>query len=213
MDRWRNPVVWALPRDVSDHCPIVLRYSDVDWGPRPFRFKKFWLQNSSFKALVSKVWEEQHFTGWMGFILKERLKGLKVEIKKWSFEEYGEVDARISKLRSDIEEVDLRSESVGVSDVEVDRRKCWFMELWRLLKSKDSLNFQKSRAKWLKEGDANNKYFHACVKNRGRQNAIKALRSVDGWIEGAEAIKSETVRFFSNHFSASDWVRPNLDGI
>ncbi|KAK2413305.1 hypothetical protein QL285_036031 [Trifolium repens] len=211
--RWQNPVVWALPRDVSDHCPIVLRYSDVDWGPRPFRFKNYWIQNSAFKDLVTKVWEEQHFTGWMGHILKERLKGLKVVIKNWNFEVYGEVDSKIAKLRSEIEEVDLRSENIGISDVEMKPRKDWFTELWKLLKSKDALNFQKSRAKWLKEGDANNKYFHACVKNRGRQNAIKALRVENGWIEGVEAIKAETVSFFSNHFSAANWTRPNLDGI
>jgi hypothetical protein len=109
-DTWTNPVVWALPRDVSDHCPIILRYNDVDWGPRPFRLKNFWLENSSFKDMVSKVWEEQHFTGWMGHILKERLKGLKLEIKKWNTEVYGEVDLKIQKLRENIEELDLRSE-------------------------------------------------------------------------------------------------------
>jgi hypothetical protein len=213
VDTWTNPVVWALPRDVSDHCPIILRYNDVDWGPRPFRFKNFWLENSSFKDMVSKVWEEQHFTGWMGHILKERLKGLKLEIKKWNTEVYGEVDLKIQKLRENIEELDLRSERKGISDDEVLLRKGCFTELWKLLKSKDALNFQKSRAKWLKKGDANSNYFHACVKNRGRQNSIKALRVSDGWIEGVDNIKAETVRFFTNHFSASAGVRPLLNGI
>jgi hypothetical protein len=51
---------------------------------------------------VSKVWEEQNFPGWMGYILKERLKGLKEEIKMWNSEEYGAVDSKIQKLRMDI---------------------------------------------------------------------------------------------------------------
>jgi hypothetical protein len=109
VEKWSNPMVGALHRDVSDHCPIVLRYNDDDWGPCPFRFKKIWLENSSFKDFVSKVWEEQNFPGWMGYILKERLKGLKEEIKRWNSEEYGAVDSKINKLRIDIEEVDLRS--------------------------------------------------------------------------------------------------------
>jgi hypothetical protein len=27
-DLWGVPTQWALSRDVSDHCPVVLRYSD-----------------------------------------------------------------------------------------------------------------------------------------------------------------------------------------
>jgi hypothetical protein len=213
VDSWPNPVVWALPRDVSDHCPIVLRYNEVDWGPRSFRFRNHWLEDSRFKDLVKKVWADQQFTGWMGFILKERLKGLKEEIKKWNLEVYGEVDSKINKLRADIEDMDLRSERVGISDDEVLRRKGWFSDLWKLLKSKDAISFQKSRAKWLKEGDGNSKYFHACVKDRGRQNSIKALKVQEGWIEGVAAIKSETVRFFSSHFAAAEAVRPTLGGV
>jgi hypothetical protein len=102
VEKWSNPMVGALHRDVSDHCPIVLRYNDDDWGPCPFWFKKIWLENSSFKDFVSKVWEEQNFPGWMGYILKERLKGLKEEIKMWNSEEYGAVDSKIQKLRMDI---------------------------------------------------------------------------------------------------------------
>jgi hypothetical protein len=213
LDIWPNPVVWALPIDVSDHCPIILRYNDVDWGPRPFRFRNFCLEDSDFKDMVTKVWANQQFTGWMGYILKERLKGLKEAIKKWNSEVYGEVDSKIQKLRSDIEDMDLRSERMGISDDEVLLCKGWFKELWKLLKSKDAISFQKSRAKWLKEGDANSKYFHACVKNRGRQNSIKALKVQEGWIKGVVAVKSETVRFFSSHFAAVEGVQPNLNGV
>jgi hypothetical protein len=52
-DVWGVPTVWVLSRDVADHCPIVLKYSNSDWGPKPFRFNNFWLQNSSFKSLVT----------------------------------------------------------------------------------------------------------------------------------------------------------------
>jgi hypothetical protein len=55
-------------------------------------------------------------------------------------------------------------------------RKKRFEELWILLKSKDRLEFQKSRSRWLAEGDANTGYFHACVKGRRRSNSIVALK-------------------------------------
>jgi hypothetical protein len=171
------------------------------------------LDNSSFKEVISKAWANQHITGWMAFILKERLKGLKEVIKKWSLEVYGEKDLKIKKLMKDIEQLDLKSEVEELSELDVRNRKNWFVELWRLLKSKDALIFQQSKAKWLKHGDANTRYFHACVKRRGKRNAIKALRTEEGWVEGVQLIKSETVRYFSNLFSSSEWSRPRLDGI
>ncbi|MCI35774.1 RNA-directed DNA polymerase (Reverse transcriptase) [Trifolium medium] len=59
-----------------------------------------------------------------------------------------------------------------LSDYEVERRKLLFAELWHLKKSKESLTIQRSRAKWLQEGDANSRYLHACIKSRRKRNAI-----------------------------------------
>ena len=58
-------------------------------------------------------------------------------------------------------------------------RKRLFKDFWRLSKSKESLIAQRSRSKWMREGDTNSKYFHMCVKSRTSWNSIKALK-VDG---------------------------------
>jgi endonuclease/exonuclease/phosphatase family metal-dependent hydrolase len=35
---WGSVTLWGLKRDVSDHCPILVKYDGFDWGPKPFRF-------------------------------------------------------------------------------------------------------------------------------------------------------------------------------
>jgi hypothetical protein len=40
---WGENALWVLPRDVLDHCPLVLKNGGWDWGPRLFRFNNFWL--------------------------------------------------------------------------------------------------------------------------------------------------------------------------
>jgi hypothetical protein len=210
---WGNPNVWVLPRDVSDHCPIVVRYSDSDWGPKPFRFNNFWLQNQSFKRLVANTWESQSFTGWMGFILKERLKGLKVAIKEWSKEVMGNPEVKKKTLVAEILALDNKSEFVGLSQVEVVLRKAKFDELWRLLKSIDASIFHRSRSKWLKAGDANTAYFHSRLKARRKSNGLLALQTPSGFAEGPVQVRAATVEFFKAHFACSDWVRPTLDGL
>ncbi|MCI04365.1 RNA-directed DNA polymerase (Reverse transcriptase), partial [Trifolium medium] len=105
--------------------------------------------------MVAKVWEDQSFSGWMGFVLKERLKGLKAAIKGWNLEVFGKPEEKKRELVAEILALDHKSETVGLSQGEVDTRKAKFDDLWRLLKSIDASIFQRSRSKWLKAGDAN----------------------------------------------------------
>ncbi|MCI11530.1 RNA-directed DNA polymerase (Reverse transcriptase) [Trifolium medium] len=148
----------------------------------------------------------------MGFVLKDRLKGLKVSIKGWSAEVYGKPDEKKKQLMEKILELDLRSGSTGISVVEVGVRKRLFDDLWLILKSIDASIFQRSRVKWMKEGDANTRYFHSCINARKRSNNLLALRTPHGWVEGPAAIREATTVFFKNHFDNVGWHRPVLVG-
>ncbi|PNY14141.1 cysteine-rich receptor-like protein kinase [Trifolium pratense] len=212
-DMWGAPNAWVLARDVADHCPIVLKYSSFDWGPKPFRLNNFWEHNSDFKGVIKEAWESIEITGWMGFILKERLKVLKGVIKEWKKTKFGKVEEEESRLLNDILVLDLRSESLGLVEAEVGERKVLFEKLWNILKSIDAMTFQRSRSRWLKEGDSNTKYFHNCIKARHRRNRVVALRTTTGWVEGPVGVRGAVVSYFRDHFDNEDWHRPTLDGI
>lgn len=38
MDEWQGTFAIVLPRNFSDHCLILLKSLEVDFGPTPFRF-------------------------------------------------------------------------------------------------------------------------------------------------------------------------------
>jgi hypothetical protein len=128
-DIWGEPNVWVLNRDVADHCPLVLRYNNFDWGPKPFRFNNFLLLNKDFKEVVSKAWENQHFEGWMRFVLKDRLKDLKSIIKDWKAGNYGVLEEKKKLVTVEILNLDLKSETMGLEEGEVIRRKKLFEDL------------------------------------------------------------------------------------
>jgi exonuclease III len=156
-------LAWGLKRDVSDHCPIIVKYDGHDWGPKPFRFNNFWLDNKAFPKVVEDAWNSFQVSGWKGHVIKEKLKLLKGVIRTWNKEVYGNVDHKIEMVMEDIEVLELKCENEGLEEAELLVRKEKFDNLWMLLKSKDRMKFQK-----LREGDANSKFFHACVKSRKR---------------------------------------------
>ncbi|WJX38360.1 hypothetical protein P8452_26031 [Trifolium repens] len=212
-DTWGEVSLWALQRDVSDHCPLILKYSNVDWGPKPFRFNNHWLRHKRFKEVVATQWSKPVSAKWMGTIFKDKLKVVKEALKKWNKENFGEAENKITALIDTVEGLELKGEGGDLTEVEkAVRLECCDL-LWSLLKCRDSIEFQRAKSKWLKEGDANTKFFHACVKNRSRRNSIIALKKDDMWLEEPSRIREEIVSHFTKHFSEEVWDRPTLDGL
>ncbi|WJX73888.1 hypothetical protein P8452_57616 [Trifolium repens] len=151
--------------------------------------------------------------GWMGFALKEKLKRLKPILKAWHKGEYGGLEVKMDEIVSDIKDLDVRGGLVGLSPQEVESRKEKFVTLWKLLRSKEALTFQRSRSKWLKEGDANTKFFHNSVKSRSKLNSISAIKVEGEWLESPGRVKEAISSFFHNHVASSSMCRPKLDGV
>lgn len=78
---WGSAALWVLPRTISDHCPLVLKHGNTNWGLKPFRFNNFWLENKLFKNLVEDLWKNQPGNGWLGVVLKNKIKELKEAIR------------------------------------------------------------------------------------------------------------------------------------
>ena len=72
-----NIKVWGLPRSISDHCPLLLEEEDLNWGPKPFHNLDAWFSHDGFIELVKQEWRKLE-----GLDVTERLKGLKVPIRK-----------------------------------------------------------------------------------------------------------------------------------
>ena len=54
----------ALPKPVSDHCPILLDLECERWGPSSFCFELMWLEEEQFPKLVQEWWEDSRVEGW-----------------------------------------------------------------------------------------------------------------------------------------------------
>lgn len=43
LNKWKDTSQFILQRNFSDHCPLLLRSSNVDWGPKPFWVLDCWV--------------------------------------------------------------------------------------------------------------------------------------------------------------------------
>lgn len=179
LQEWPNPIQWDLNRDVSDHCLIILRYNSVNWGPKPF--------------LIQQLLAA---TGWFFRYGKTKLKQLKTFLKSWNKDSFGDLGKELGSLTESIGVLDKKSETTQLSELEILSTRDLFEELWNKLKMKESLLYQKSRVKWIREGDANTGFFHACINGRRRRNRINALFDDSQWVETVEGIRLA----IKNHF-------------
>ena len=90
-----------LSRLLSDHFPIPLEGGNLQGGKKPFRFKNMWLKDEGFMERVCSWWESYHFHGTPSYTLANKLKMLKLDLKKWNVEEFGNVGLRVQNLWKD----------------------------------------------------------------------------------------------------------------
>lgn len=74
-------------------------------------------------------------------------------------------------------------------------------ELMSTLRQEEILWYQKSRGRWLEEGDRNTRYYHTKTLTRRRKNRIQMLKNSNGeWLEEEDEIVSLFQNFYKNLF-------------
>nr|GFA68303.1 hypothetical protein [Tanacetum cinerariifolium] len=190
--KWPNANLLALPIELSDHCPLVLKSHSMDYGPIPFKLFNSWLLDSDFPTIVSRSWlspvESLNPTVNIhpATLVRKKLQLLKCNIKIW------------------------RNNSCGLSTVEVEER----ISLIKQVDYADhiiSLDLlQKAKIKWPSEGDKNSKFFHGIVNNKFARSRISGI-FIDGvWVIDPSLVIVNIFTFYKDKFHVSLPSRPHF---
>ncbi|RVW54885.1 Transposon TX1 uncharacterized 149 kDa protein [Vitis vinifera] len=204
----------ALPRWTSDHSPICLETNPFMWGPTPFRFENMWLLHPEFKEKFRDWWQECTVEGWECHKFMRKLKFIKSKLKEWNTRVFGDLRERKKHILTDLGRID-RIEQEGNLNLElVSERILRRKELEDLLLKEEVQWRQKSRVKWIKEGDCNSKFFHRVATGRKSRKFIKSLISERGeTLNNIEVISEEIVNFFGNLYSKPEGDSWKIEGI
>jgi hypothetical protein len=139
--------------------------------------------------------------------IKRKMKLIKARLRDWHKSHTQNIGEKIKEAKEELNRLEIKGESVGLSMEEVLNMRETATKLHELSNLNCSIQWQNSRVRWLKEGDANSSYFHRCINKRRRENEILSLEWNGRQIKGVSEIKGAIVDHFQDHFSARG-VRP-----
>ncbi|GKA71395.1 RNA-directed DNA polymerase, eukaryota, partial [Tanacetum coccineum] len=163
----------VLEKGKSDHRPILLKESMVDFGPSPFRFFHSWPDMDGFSNMVKETWINDGIVEDSGLVsFKKKLQILKHSIRLW-----------IASKRSDSNKIKLlHFARLAAIDVKIDNgcaTDADFLVRIDSMKTLGEINrievsdlCQKSKLKWARDGDENSSFFHGSLKRKMKQLAI-----------------------------------------
>ncbi|XP_071727017.1 uncharacterized protein [Rutidosis leptorrhynchoides] len=109
---WDNLSAKALERTNSDHCPIVLKNEEKNFGPKPFRFFDAWLDVDGIDQVVIDKWVNSCIAAnRLDCKFLNKLKEVKEALKLWSKSSFGQLDGEIDTLKSLAHLLELKAET------------------------------------------------------------------------------------------------------
>ncbi|XXG42375.1 hypothetical protein AAC387_Pa01g2674 [Persea americana] len=192
-----DPSITHLPKYSSDHCPLLLSNNQrLPFAGVPFKLTAMWLHHPEFLSLVAENWNSQ-LAGNPQYVLAQNLKSLKLVLKGWNKSVFWDFRSKVRSTELKVLEVQELLDN-GPSDPLHQALAEAKADLHNCLKLSETHWRQKSRIRWLKEGDRNSAFFHACAKSHGVVNHIDRISSEGNWVED----QSQIQRLAVNHFSS-----------
>lgn len=121
---WKVVGQYVGQRDMSNQCLIWLKVSDLNWGPKPFKFNRCWLDHGELVSFVDDEWKYFDVKGRGNFVKKEKLKRFKSMLRWWNKEVFCWIDLKVEDSVKEMNELEnLLTEDNGDLFSDLVKRK------------------------------------------------------------------------------------------
>lgn len=164
-----------------------------------FRFEHMWVKEPGCEEAIQKEWSFQ-VTGTPMFIVAQKIKQFRVQLLHWCQSQLWVTSWLIESKKAQLVMLENSSmDEYSSSEVNMLRR-----EVNVLVEKEEIFWRQQSHVAWLKEGDRNTQFYHACASHRKKANRIRGLRDdQDVWQTDSLAINNIAVDYFHRLFDSS----------
>lgn len=146
-------IVGILPFVGSDHWPVQMEIKVIGTPRnRPFRFENIWFSHPDFISNIGKWWaEDLQIQGSSMFLLHKILNHIKMKLKAWNKNEFGNIFVGKESVENKILELNQALIKEGFDKNKNDQVEKYHLEWEKLCKQEEIFWKQKSRVQWLKE--------------------------------------------------------------
>jgi len=208
------PQVWVrkLPREVSDHNPLILASGQHrNTKSIQFRFELSWLSNPDFITAAEKIWLKPCRATSALHKIQQKLKLQKQYFKGWGFNLQGDLRKQRKNVSEEIRELEAIEELDGLTNQHMLRKSWLIQENLKLLDQEEAYWHNRCHEEWLLKGDNNTKYFHKIVNGRKRKNTILSLEHDGNIIEGDENLLKHASEYYAGLFGPREEHDIHLD--
>ncbi|KAJ6425788.1 hypothetical protein OIU84_026379 [Salix udensis] len=172
---WPNAQAQFLPRNISDHSPMILQLNQNQSQPKlAFKFLNLWAERDDFLPQVEKVWQE-HMLGSPMYKLTAKMHKVKACLKNWHKFNRSHITSRVTKAKAAWDEAQKNMDANPRSKEAISAEKDMANRYAQLSKEEESFYKQRSRVQWLTLGDRNTAFFHISLMHRRMRNRITSL--------------------------------------
>ena len=198
INRFPNHLLKPLSSDCSDHCPLLLHFGALGRNKRRFRFEAFWAKMPGFFDVVKNAWSQTPVQGDRCRALDQKFRNVAHELRKWSNAQVGSVRLQLVLACETLVELDELMETRQLDQVELELRRSLKIRILGLASLSRCMARQRAHVLFLREGDANTKFFDLQACHRSRRQRIDCL-DIQGLQIVGEAEKAEACY---QHFNA-----------
>jgi hypothetical protein len=137
-------------------------------------------------------------------IWKEKVKRLKRALKGWNINEEGKNRRKINTLKSNLNRLDIKSESTNLSEEEKDEKMDYEFQLKNLLLEEETKMKQIAREKNVMARDENTKYFHLKANGNKRRLRIHSLLDNGLLVDNEDEINKLATNYYRDLFGPSN---------
>jgi hypothetical protein len=195
--------VQVMARRSSDHHPILLNLVNnkklAKGKKRLFRMEASWSKQAEFAEVIKNSWTARCQRGDPWITVQEKMKRCQKTIQVWVKKVVHATEESIREKSRALEMI--QTEERGQAKEEEVQLK---NEIENLLEQEEVKWKQRAKEDWLRHGDRNTKYFHACATQKRRHKVVDQIRNAeDRLCSTPEAVEAAFVNYYTNLFTST----------